>query len=92
MNLPALRTELVTLLTNTANLTSTEKQKLRNRAVSEYPSQWAAFLAGQGLTDTAANRGAFLIYLTVNHFWGDIYRAGSNRENIAALSPPEVLE
>lgn len=90
MNIPALKTEILQLLSATTNLTATEKQKLRNRFVSEYQAEWTARVQA-GTVDNAANRGQFVIDKTIG-YWADIFRAGSNRENVAAVPPPEVLE
>jgi hypothetical protein len=88
-NIPALKAELLNVLTVTTNLTATEKTKLRNRFVTAYPTLWQEYLAGGG-TDTAANRAAFAIDRTFD-FWTQIYRSGSQKENIAALPQPEVI-
>jgi hypothetical protein len=90
MNIPAFKAELLALLATTANLTAAEKTKLRNRFVSEYQNEWDARVAA-GTVDNAANRGQFAIDKTVNGYWGDIYKAGSSRENQAAVPEPEVL-
>jgi hypothetical protein len=88
-NIPALKAELLAVLSNTANLTATEKQKLRNRFITSYPTLWQEYLAGGG-TDTAANRASFAIDRTFD-FWNEVYRSGSQRENVAALPQPEVM-
>lgn len=87
----ALSTQVYDLLTTTNNASATEKQRLRDRAVLLYPSHWQRFLTETGLTDTAANRGRFVGWLTVNKFWADIYRLGSDRANRDALPAPENL-
>lgn len=89
-NLTAFKTELFNLFANTANLTATEKQKLRDRFVTAYPNHWAAYLAGGG-TDTAANRGQFAVDRTVA-FWTDIYTSESYKANVAAMPPAETIQ
>jgi hypothetical protein len=89
-NLANFKTELLNLFSNTANLTATEKTKLRNRFVSEYNGQWLTYLAANGGSDTAAIRGQFAVEMTVEK-WRDIYSAGSNRENQVALPAAETL-
>ena len=99
MNLPNLKTELLNLLTSTPNLTATEKQKLRDRMVLLNSSEVAQFLAANGLTDSAANRGRFFIEKTVGNppsagvsgYWSDIFMAGNRRENEASLPVTETF-
>ncbi len=88
-NISALKTELMAFFTSTTNLTATEKTKLRNRFVAAYSGAWQVYLAGGG-TDTAANRGQFAVDRTVE-FWREIFTAGSNQENQAALPVSETL-
>ena len=90
-NRAAIATEIYDLLVATTNASSTEKQKLRDRFVALYPNHWQNFLTANTLTDTAANRGRFAAWMTVDHYWGDVYRSGSDRENREALPPPESL-
>lgn len=99
MNLPALKTELLGVLTSTSNLTATEKQKLRDRAVVLYPSEFAAYLVANSLTDNATNRGKFFIEKTVGNgppgiggYWSTIWIDGNHRENQNSLPAPEVFE
>jgi hypothetical protein len=89
-NLPALQDELLTLFTNTSNLTATEKTKLRNRFVSEYNAAWVDFLAANGGNDTAAVRGEFVCKCLVE-FMKRVYIDGSRRENLATLPADETL-
>lgn len=98
MNLSALKTELLTLLSNTTNLTATEKQKLRDRAVLLYASDYQVYLTRNALTDTANNRSKFFIEKTVGNppgnvsgLWSDIFLLGSRRENENALPPAETF-
>ena len=87
----ALATEIYNLLVATTNATATEKQKLRDRFVLQFPNHWQNFLTNNTLTDTAANRGRFAAWMTVNSYWGDVYRSGAEREQREALPPPETL-
>ena len=82
-NMPALKTELLNLFGQTANLTATEKQKLRDRFLTAFPAEWAAYLDGGG-TDTPANRGQFAADMTIE-FWRQIYRDQDRREKVAAI-------
>lgn len=98
MNLPNLKTELLATLTSTSNLTATEKQKLRDRVVLLYPSEFQRYLTDNALTDTAANRGKFFIEKTVGNgpggiggYWSDIWMSGSKRENENSLPPIETF-
>jgi hypothetical protein len=90
MNIPALKTELLNLLTSTANLTATEKTKLRNRFVTEYQAEWNARVVA-GTADTATNRGIFVIDKTLD-YWSLVYKLGSDRENLATLPAPDTLQ
>jgi hypothetical protein len=99
MNLPALKTELLAFMTNTTNLTATEKQKERDRCAVMYPAEFQRFLTENALPDNATNRGRFFVEKTVGNgpngisgFWSDIFRHGSQRENEAALPVPETFE
>lgn len=89
-NFPAFQTEIINLLTNTANLDPATKQKIRDRFVAAYPTDFATFLAANALTDTAANRGKFVVEKTFNGFWRDIWTAQSTRENQAAVVAPDA--
>lgn len=98
MNIPALKTELLAFLTNTANLTATEKGKLRNRCVLMHPSEFARYLSDNALADNATSRGQFFIEKTVGNtpggipgFWSDIYTSGSRRENENAMPATETF-
>jgi hypothetical protein len=85
-NLPSLQTEIFNVLANTANLDATTKQKVRDRFVSAYPGVLSKFLADNTLTDTAANRGKFVAFCTME-YWKDIFRGESQKEQAAAISP-----
>lgn len=87
-NIPAFKTELLNLFSSTANLTATEKQKLRDRIVAEHSAQWAAYLAGGG-TDTAGNRAQFAAEMTVE-WWRRIYRDQDRRNKVDALVPETI--
>ena len=99
MNLPALKDELLAVLTGTSNLTATEKQKLRDRCALLFPEQFQAWLTANTLNDTAANRGKFFIEKTVGNppgtvpqgFWSNVWQEGSDRQNRDALPPPETF-
>lgn len=99
MNLPALKTELLAVLTSTSNLTATEKTKLRNRCVLLFPEQFQAWLTANALTDTAATRGQFFIEKTVGNppgtvpqgYWSQVWQEGSDKENRDALPPVETF-
>lgn len=87
-NIPGLKTAVIQAFT--ANLDAATRTKLAARFVSAYQSQWDAFIAGGG-NDTAGTRGAFAADLLFDYLY-DIYRAGSQRENQAALPEPEVIQ
>lgn len=87
----AIATEIYNLLVATTNATATEKQKLRDRFVALYPNHWQNFLTNNTLTDTAANRGRFAAWMTVNSYWGDVYRSGSESEIRQTQPSPETL-
>lgn len=98
MNLATLKTELTAMLQSTSSLTATEKQKLRDRVVLLYPSEYERYLTDTAQTDTAANRGKFFIEKTVGNapggvggFWSDIWMSGSRRENENTLPPIETF-
>jgi hypothetical protein len=86
-NIQGLKTAIINAFT--ANLTATERQKLRDRFVAEYQGEWNALVAA-GTVDNAANRGLFAVD-KLFHYLNDIYRAGSARENQSAVPPPEIL-
>jgi hypothetical protein len=73
-----------------ANLDTATIQKLRDRFVSAYPSQWQKFLADNALTDTAANRNQFAAE-TVFSYIQDIYRSESAKANLAALPAADTI-
>jgi hypothetical protein len=85
-----LRSEFLTLLINTINATANEKQKLRNRFITEHNSLWLVFLATNGGVDTAQLRGEFVAYMLVEEL-KRVYTTGSVRESQEALPPPETL-
>ena len=87
----AIATEIYNLLVATTHATATEKQKLRDRFVLQFPNHWQNFLAANGMTDTAANRGRFAAWMTVSSYWGDVYRSGSEREIRTSQPSPETL-
>jgi hypothetical protein len=89
-NLAALQAELFTLFNNTSNLTATEKTKVRNRFVSQFPGKWIAFLAENGGSNTAAVRGDFVCKCLVD-FMKEKYGEGSRQENLTALPADETL-
>jgi hypothetical protein len=84
------KTELFNLFGATTNLDASTKQKLRDRFVTAYPTQWTAFLAA-GNTDTAANRGKFAVEITFQ-FWKDIYTSESYKANVAAIPAADILQ
>ena len=86
-----LATEFYDLLVATVNASATEKQNLRDSFVELFPNHWVQFLTSTGLTDTAVNRGRFVAWMIVFDYMSDVYRAGSERRNRAALPPPETL-
>lgn len=91
-NIPAFQTELQSLLASTTNIDAATKVKIRDRIVSEYQSDYAAWLASfdPDRTDTNPNRAEFGAKKWCD--WvKDIYRAGSVRENTATTPPPESL-
>lgn len=90
-DIPAFREEFFEFLAATVNIDSGTKTKIRNRYVLKFPDDFAAFLAANQMADTAANRARFVIYRQVQQM-KDVYLAGSELENLAALPPPEELE
>jgi hypothetical protein len=97
MNLPALKDELFTFLTNTSNLTATEKQKLRDRCVTLYPQEYLRYRAENQLADNATNRGKFFVEKTIGNSpngifgcWSEIWLNGS-RVEITAANPVETF-
>jgi hypothetical protein len=72
------------------NLDATTVQKLRDRFVSAYPSQWQKFLADNTLTDTAANRNQFAAE-TVFNYIQNIYQSESAKANLAALPAADTI-
>lgn len=99
MNLPALKAELIAVLSSSSNLTAAEKQKLRDRTVLVYPSEYERYLADNTLTDTAANRGKFFIEKTVGNkppgiggAWSAIWIEGNERERQATMPAAEPFE
>lgn len=89
-NIPAFKNEFFNLLSQTVNLDAETKQNLRNYFVSEYEWEWNERVAS-GTNDTAANRARFAIDKIVDGIKA-VYRAGSRRENEAALPPVKELE
>jgi hypothetical protein len=89
-NKQAIQDDLLAMLTATTGASATEKQKLRDRFVLLYQTEFQKFLTDNSLTDTAANRGKFVCNKTVG-FWADIFRAGSQKEIDNARAQPETL-
>lgn len=87
-NIPALKTELLTLLTNTTNLDATTKQKLRDAFVTQYPQVYTVWLNGQ--SDTAARRAEFAVEMTFRH-WRQTVEDASYKANVAALPTPDTI-
>lgn len=86
-SIPGFKTSLITAVTS--NFDAGTQTKIGNRFLTAYAPAWAAYLAGGG-TDTAGNRRAFIAD-RVFDWMNDLYRNESYKENVAAITPPEVI-
>lgn len=86
-NIPQLKTDVKTAFA--ANLDATTVQKLRDRFVALYQSEWNVLVAS-GTADTAANRANFAIGKVFDYIQS-VYTAGSAREIAAAQAAPESI-
>lgn len=89
-NIAAFETEFFNLLASTANLDAASKTLLRDSFVAAYPDAWQVFLAA-GNTDTAANRGPFVVNVVVRQM-RNVVRENSVRTQIATLPPPTTID
>lgn len=89
-NVPALKTEMITMLQNTANLDASTKLDIRNMVVSAYQGEWLARVQS-GTADTPANRTAFAVDKWFQ-FLSDIVKAERNRIAHAAVAPSVGVE
>lgn len=86
-NIPQLRTDFSQALT--ANLDAVTRQKLRDRFVAAYQGEWNTRVAA-GTVDNSTNRGQFAVDKVFDYIQ-ETFRAGSQRENAAALPTPEII-
>lgn len=91
MGLAELQTGLIQFLTDTTAISQTVKGKQGTRFAAKYPVEYAKFLANSGLTNNAANRGAFWAHMTVYDYWKNIFEEGSYQEIRAAQPAPETF-
>lgn len=90
-NIPQFETEIYNLFAATSNIDAATKTKLRNRFVSAYPNDFVAYLETNQVSDTAANRGKFLVS-KLSFYMKDVYTSEHDKEQRAALPPPEKFE
>jgi hypothetical protein len=86
-NLVQLKTDIKAAFA--ANLDATTIQKVRDRFVSAYQSEWNQRVA-TGTVDNAANRNTFAVDKVFDYING-IYQGESAKANQAALPAAEVI-
>jgi hypothetical protein len=86
-NLPQLKTDIKTAFGN--NLDAATIQKLRNRFIAAYQSEWNARVAS-GTADNTANRNTFIADKMFDYIQ-NIFTSGSINEMRAAEPVPETI-
>lgn len=87
-NMVQLKTDVKTAFG--ANLDAATIQKLRDRFVSAYSGQFAAFLVANSLIDTVANRNTFAVECVFNYM-ANIYTGESAKANVAAVPAADTF-